>query len=114
MATERKEVKTPRVFVSNESARHRWKAYIEIITDVEKEQNWLDKVRGLPGAQKRGTWGTQLRWVNSDPGTWATRHFARPSEGWSVPPKSDAGGSVLFGMRAQSRNFGSGGQFASC
>jgi len=30
------------------------------------------EVRGLPGAQMRGTWATHLQWINSDSGTWAT------------------------------------------
>ena len=53
-----------------------------ITVDVEKEQNRPDKVHALPGAQMRGTWGTQLQWINSDPGTWATRQSTAPFR-WS-------------------------------
>jgi hypothetical protein len=41
IATERKEVKTPRVFVSDESARHRWKAYNESLQMSRKSRTGL-------------------------------------------------------------------------
>ena len=36
-----------------------------ITTDVEKELNRTAKVCALPGAQRRGTWGTHLQWLCS-------------------------------------------------
>ena len=36
-----------------------------ISTDVEEEQNRTAKVCALPGAQMRGTWGTQIQWLYS-------------------------------------------------
>src|ERR1035441_6016235 len=43
IATERKEVKAPRVFVSDESARHRWKAYNESLQMSRKSRTGLPR-----------------------------------------------------------------------
>jgi hypothetical protein len=43
IATEREEVKTPRVFVSDESAGHRWKAYNESLQMSRKNKTGLSR-----------------------------------------------------------------------
>src|SRR5208283_1376323 len=67
--TESKEVKTSRVLVSDQAARHRREEYNE---STRKSKNRTAKVCAVPGAQKRGTWGNPRWWGTSprNPGTW--------------------------------------------
>jgi hypothetical protein len=46
--------------------------FVESGMECRKVGNGRFGVRGIPGAQKRGTWGTHLWWLISLPGTWAT------------------------------------------
>ncbi len=65
ITTESKKMKIPCMFVTDESSRHRRKAYNRSESMSRKNRKRATKVHALPGAQKRGTWGTPRWWGNS-------------------------------------------------
>ena len=70
MTTEGEEMKAAALLVTNEASRH-----LNILNFRRRYLGmWrlLVEVRDLPGAQKRGTWGTHGHWLNLN--VWDSGH----------------------------------------
>ena len=74
ITTESEKMKIPRVLETDESSRHGRKAYNQRDRMSSQNRQWAAKLRTIPGAQKRGTWGNHPSPENSFffPGTWAS------------------------------------------
>ena len=72
ITTESEKMKIPRVFEAGESSRHGRKGYNLREGMSSQNRKRAAKVRAIPGAQRRGTWGNHPTPENSlfSPGSW--------------------------------------------
>ena len=65
VTTEGEKVKITRVFVTDQSSRHWWKAYNKPESMWKENRKPSAEASAIPGAQMRGTRGNQHLWENS-------------------------------------------------